>query len=139
MCRNLWLRLKTGKNPRFYFGKGETSLKQAAGLNPKDIYIHLTNARLKWRKAEWKISRGLSAAQDLKEGLSFLENALSINPNFAETYALKGVLLQLLSKIEKNKTLRLTAGKEAKDSLLKGIKINGNLKTLFSRFLGKKR
>ena len=70
-------------------------------------------------------------------GQTCLQEALSINANYAEAYALEGVLLQLRSKITKNKTSRLAGEAEARNSLQKAIHINQNLKFLFTPFLEK--
>jgi serine/threonine-protein kinase len=128
-------RAERKQNPRSYFEKAGLSLNRAGALNPKDIRLHLTRARLYWAKAEWKISRRLSAVKELTEGLSSLEKALAINADCAEAYAVKGVLLQLRSRIALNKEIRLTDEKEASASLVKGIVINQNLKFLFEPFL----
>lgn len=131
--------LKKKQNPELFFRKAESSLKQAAALNPKNIALHLTRARLNWRKAEWKTFQNqLSTSMKyITEGQTCLQEALSINANYAEAYALQGVLLQLRSKITKNKTNRLASEKEAKNSLLEAIRINQNLKFLFTPFLEK--
>jgi serine/threonine-protein kinase len=132
-------RLENQQNPELFFRKAESSLKQAAALNPKNIALHLTMAKLNWRKAEWKTFQNqLSTSMKyITEGQTCLQEALSINANYAEAYALEGVLLQLRSKITKNKTSRLTWEAEASSSLREAIRINQNLKFLFTPFLEK--
>ena len=109
-------------------------LEEAAVCSRRAIEINPNYA-----EAHMNLGNVFEAQGYLEEAAACYLKTLSINPNYAETHALKGVLLQFLSKIETNKNIRLAAEKEAKNSLLKGIKINGNLKTLFSRFLQKKR
>ncbi|UCH95099.1 MAG: protein kinase [Candidatus Aminicenantes bacterium] len=129
--------LKNRQNPEPLFRKVEDSLKQAAKLNPKNIDLHLTRARLNWRKAEWKISlhQPSTSLKYITDGLTRVQQARSINPNFAETYAIKGLLLQVRSIIGKNQNSRLADERDAKDSLLKAIRINQNLKTLLLPFI----
>lgn len=128
-------RAEKKQNPGPYFEKTDVSLKRAEELNPKDIHLHLTRARLYWAKAEWKISRGLSTRKEVTEGLSSLEKALAINADCAESYTVKGVLLQIRSRTAPDKQTRLADEKEASASLVKGIEINRNLKYLFEPFL----
>jgi tetratricopeptide (TPR) repeat protein len=129
-----WL-AKMKQNPELYSGKVVTALNQAEALNPRDLQLHLTRARLHWRKAEWARARDRSLQKDIAAGLASVEEALSINANCAEAYALKGVLLQLRSKIAPDKEMRLADEKEASAFLVKGIAINQNLKFLFDPFL----
>ncbi len=129
--------LKSGQDPEPYFKAAAASLDQAGRLNPRDIYTQLTRVRLNWRRAEWKISRSQPAVKEVDEGLASLQKALDINPNYAETYACRGVLLHLRSKMIPNQVERLKTELEARSSLLKAVEINGNLKSLYSPFLGK--
>jgi serine/threonine protein kinase len=131
----------TRSNPRSYFFRAETALKKAAELNPKDIQTSLIMAGLNRRKAEWETGRGqrAAAAQEIDEGLTFIQKALDINPDYAETHALKGVLLQLRAKNEAEEDKRLAAEVEARMSLLKGTKINKNLQKLYAPYLRKKK
>jgi serine/threonine-protein kinase len=132
-------RLKNRQNPELFFKNAEDSLKQAAALNPKNIALHLTRARLNRRKAEWKIfQRQFTTAEIyITEGQTCLQEALSINDNYAEVYALQGVLLLLSSKITKDKSSRLVKEVEAGSALREAIRINQNLKFLFAPFLEK--
>jgi serine/threonine protein kinase len=129
--------LKNRQNPELSFKNAGNSLEQAAALNPKNIALHLSRARLYWRKAEWKILQNQlsTAGQYITAGQTCLQEALSINANYAETYALQGVLLQLSSKITTDKSTRLAREVEASSALREAIRINKNLKFLFSPFL----
>jgi len=131
--------LKKGQNPGLSFKNTEDFLEQAAVLNPKSIALHLGRARLYWRKAEWKIlqNRFSSAGEYITAGQTSLQETLSINANYAETYALQGVLLLLSSKITTDKSTRLAREVEAGSVLREAIRINKNLKFLFSPFLEK--
>jgi tetratricopeptide (TPR) repeat protein len=128
------------RNPRAYFRTAEAALKKAAELNPKDIHTNLTMVRLSGAKAEWQIGRGqrAAAAQDIKTGLSFVQKSLDINPNYAETHVLKGILLQLLAKTETSEKKRLDTEVAGRMSLLKGTRINRNLQKLYAPYLQKK-
>jgi len=132
-------RLKNRQNPELSFKNAEDSLKQSAALNPKNIALHLTRARLNWRKAEWEILQNQlpTAGEYITAGQSCLQKALSINANYAEAYALQGVLLLLSSKITKDKSRRLAGEVEAGSALREAIRINQNLKFLFTPFLEK--
>lgn len=132
-------RLKNRQNPELFFKNAEDSLKQAAALNPKNIALHLIRARLNRRKAEWKIfQRQFTTAEIyITEGQTCLQEALSINDNYAEVYALQGVLLLLSSKITKDKSSRLVREVEAGSALREAIRINQNLNFLFAPFLEK--
>lgn len=131
--------LKKRQNPELSFKNAEDFLEQAAALNPKNIALHLGRARLYWRKAEWKILQDQfsSAGEYITAGQTSLQQALSINANYAETYALQGVLLLLSSKITTDKSTRLAREVEAGSALREAIRINQNLKFLFSPFLEK--
>jgi serine/threonine-protein kinase len=130
-------RLENQQSPELFFRIAESSLKQAAALNPNNIALHLTKARLYWRKAEWKTFQNqLSASMKyISEGQTCLQEALLINANYAEAYALQGVLLLLSSKITKDKSSRITRQAEAGSALREAIRINQNLKFLFNPFL----
>lgn len=132
-------RLSNRQNPELSFKNAEDSLKQAAALNPKNIALHLTRARLNWRKAQWKTFQNqLSTSMKyITVGQACLQEALSINANYAEAYALQGVLLLLSSKITKDKSSRLAREAEAGSALREAIRINKNLKFLFTPFLKK--
>lgn len=131
--------LKKQQNPELFFRKADDSLKQAAALNPKNIALHITRTRLNWRKAEWKLlqKQPSMSIRYITEGETCLREALSINANYAEAHALQGVLLQLRSKLTTNKTGRLASEKAARNSLRKAIRINQNLKAIFTPFLEK--
>jgi tetratricopeptide (TPR) repeat protein len=131
----------SGQDSPAYFRAAQISLAQAAALNPKDIYTLLTMARLGWWKAELEALRGqrTAAAVDLDNGLSALQKALTINPNYAETHALKGILLQLQADNESDETKRLAAQVEARVALLKGMNLNKNLQDLYAPYLQKKK
>lgn len=130
-------RLQNQQSPELFFRTAENSLKQSAALNPNNIALHLTKARLNWRKAEWKIFQNqLSTSMKyITEGQTCLQKALSINDNYAEAYALQGVLLLLSSKITKDKSSRILRQAEAGSALREAIRINQNLKFLFTPFL----
>jgi serine/threonine protein kinase/tetratricopeptide (TPR) repeat protein len=132
-------KLENQQNPGLAFRNAEESLKQAVALNPKNIALHLTRARLNWRKAEWKIFQNQisTSMKYITGGQTCLQEALSINANYAEAYALQGVLMLLRANITKNKTSRLAGEAEARNSLRKAIRINQNLKFLFTPFLEK--
>ncbi len=132
-------RLNNQQNPELSFKKAEDSLKQSAALNPKNIALHLTRARLNWRKAEWKILQNQlpGAREYITAGQNCLQKAFSINADYAEAYALQGVLLLLSSKITKDKSGRLVKEVEAGSALREAIRINQNLKFLFTPFLEK--
>ncbi len=130
-----------GQDAAAYFRAAQAALARAAALNPGDIYTLLTTARLGWWKAEWEARRGLhtAAAADLDNGLLALQNALTINPNYAETHALKGILLHLQAESESDETKRLAAQVEARVALLKGMGLNKNLQGLYAPYLQKKK
>lgn len=129
-----------GQNPRVNFRAAEVSLQKAAALNPKDIHTNLTEARLGWREAEWRINRGqrATAAAEISRGLNALQQAFDINPNYAESHALKGILLQLRAQIAIKEETRLSTEVEARLSLLKGMEINKNLQKLYAPYTRKK-
>jgi serine/threonine-protein kinase len=129
--------LDNRRDPAPDFRKAEDALNRAKEINPKNIGFHLIGARLHRRLAEWNISRRRPAAAgaELAAGLGHLREALVLNSNCAEAYALKGVLLKLHAKIANDKKTRLADEKEARASLLKGIQINRNLETLYAPFL----
>ncbi|MGD2089750.1 MAG: protein kinase [Candidatus Aminicenantes bacterium] len=131
--------LKNRQNPELSFKKAGDSLQQAAALNPKNIALHLTRVRLNWRKAEWKILQNQlpPARKYITEGQTSLQQALAINANYAETYALQGVLLLLSSKITQDKSTRIAREAEAGSALREAIRINQNLKSLYAPFLEK--
>jgi tetratricopeptide (TPR) repeat protein/predicted Ser/Thr protein kinase len=131
-----WALLKR-QDPGLYFKRAEASLEQAIKLNPKNIDPYLIRARLNWRKAEWEISQQqpLLAIDHISAGLASIREAFAINNNYAEAFALKGVLLQLRSKLASNPERRQSDEKEAENFLRKGIRINQNLKLLFTPFL----
>jgi serine/threonine-protein kinase len=130
-------RLNNRQNPELSFKKAEDSLKQAAALNPKNIALHLTRARLNWRKAQWKTFQNQlsTSLKYITAGQACLQEALSINANYAEAYALQGVLLLLSSELTKDKTTRLAREVEAGSALREAIRINKNLKFLFTPYL----
>jgi len=106
-------------------------------LNPKNIALHLSRARLNWRKAEWKILQNQfpTAEEYITAGQTSLQEALSINANYAEAYAVQGVLHLLSSKITTDKPTRLAREAEAGSALREAIRLNQNLKFLYTPFL----
>ncbi len=129
--------LKNRQNPDLPFKNTEDSLERAAALNPKNIALHLSRARLNWRKAEWKILQNQfpTAEEYITAGQTSLQEALSINANYAEAYAVQGVLHLLSSKITTDKPTRLAREAEAGSALREAIRLNQNLKFLYTPFL----
>ena len=124
------------KKPEPFFMKAAQALNQAIELNPGDIQAHLVQARLAWEQTDWSFYTGSAPIKHIENGLESIRQAISINPGFGESYVLKGVLLKLRSKAEKDSTLRLSFETEANTAYKKGIAINKNLVPLFTRFFG---
>jgi len=124
-------------NPLPKFEKAEYALNKAKNLNPQNIEINFLKAWLNWKKAEWQVSlrQNQSAMGYISQGITSLDEALSINEKYAEAYVLRGVLLLLRSKIDSNDAHRLLDRKEGQLSLTKGFGINKNLKTLFGPYV----
>ncbi len=129
--------LENQQDPDAYFTRTAESLKQAMSLNPKNIDLYLIGARLNWSKAGWKEfqNQPTAALKYITAGLDYIRQALAINSNYAEAYALRGVLLRLRSRLTGDSTGRRADAQEAGDSLLKAFEVNRNLKNLFESYL----
>jgi len=127
--------IRKNLDPVAFFIRSELSLKKAEELNPKEIQLFLVRARLFWQKAQWQSSHRQNPLTSINEGLTAIQLALAINSNFAETYALKGVLLKLQADTRNLPQVGPDIFMESQQALTKAIQTNRNLDTLFSRFL----
>lgn len=124
-----------GQNPAANITTARGSLNRALQLNPRDTTIYLILAKLYHRLTEWELSREKPIGDHLEKGLAAIENALTVNPNLAEAHALRGVILKIKSRISENPEQARHFKEEGRESLLKGMAINQNLKPTYSRYL----
>jgi eukaryotic-like serine/threonine-protein kinase len=129
-----WAILK-GKSPLLFFRSAEAAINRVGERNDRVMFMHLTRARLFARTAEWRIRKGHPAAQDIAEALDAVENALAVNGNYGESYAIKGIILLLRSKTEPSETQRSQLIEEADQLIDKGLAINKNLESVIDFYL----
>lgn len=117
-----------GKTPLKLLDRASQSLKLALQSNVQDAESLELLAELLHQKAEWQIKNGIAADITIREGLEAADQALKINPQMADAYARRGLLLLLLSE---------SSGGNPKDkqdavsALTTALKINRNLDPLY--------
>jgi serine/threonine-protein kinase len=111
-----------------FFNNARKALQKAYELNPRDIQAFQVRAELARNKAEWEKARGQNALQTLQEGLAALGQALEINPNYGEFWALKGVLLKLRAAMAASKALCEKDEQDARAAMQKAFQLNKNLR-----------
>lgn len=87
------------------------------------------------RRAEWRLSRGESAASDIKQGIVHADRALSRSPDLPAAHAVKGVLLLLEANAGAAGSRRCVAGAEAEREIKEAIRLNANLRSRYAKEL----
>lgn len=87
------------------------------------------------RRAEWRLSRGESAASDIKQGIVHADRALSRSPDLPAAHAVKGVLLLLEANAGATGSRRCVAGAEAEGEIKEAIRLNANLRSRYAKEL----
>jgi hypothetical protein len=122
-----WL-AANGRDPASAFSRSELLSRRALALTDgKSSEALYLLAELHWRRAGWRVARGLGAAADLREGLAQTTRALEETPDHARGAAVQGALELLVARTAATSADRVAAAVRAAASFEKAFAINANL------------
>lgn len=90
LVRAEWLFLNH-QSPEAALASAAAHARGALDLNPRSAQAYLILGKASWKKMEWLHPEN----KEITEGLSDLERSLKLNPDLAETYAVRAHLLLL--------------------------------------------
>jgi serine/threonine protein kinase len=117
--------MKNKRSPENFFDHAIAHVEKCIELNQQESAAFLELASIYRRRAEWMIERGRPAIEWIEQGVQKTVEAEKINPQDAETLAIRSTLLKLKSREVRNPAL----AKQAEVLLQRALQSNRFLKS----------
>jgi tetratricopeptide (TPR) repeat protein len=128
---------ENGRSPQAELRRALRALEQALAISAQDAEIHLAMARLQLLRASWLRGNGDDQAADqaLATALTWIRNAIDINPDLAEAHAERARILRAEEGTTVDPSRRSQCASQARSALQQALSINPLLRSSYADLL----
>jgi tetratricopeptide (TPR) repeat protein len=110
--------MESGRNPASFFESARSVFRELLQAHPDFPDVYDLGGWLSVYSAHWLVKQGSSPEREIKNGLDIVKRLLTVSPDRAEGYWIRGALL----------LLRSGNAQDAEASFREALRLNPNLK-----------